>query len=226
MDRLTEKQLVILIAAVSVIIAGILGTLTYLDLKKIGDMEEENLANCGKIDATRGKIDQIKGLEHDVIVLRENLNEYVKILPDDQEINDFVNRISQFSQKANVEVTSLTDKRSRQSTKAKNAFEQVIYRMRLKGNLSQFMTFINLFENFHRFVRINSFTIKAGKNQEKAVPLHDLKHDVDLELGLLPRPHLGRSPSYLRTPKQSASPSIHFLSIRVCPAFLQLSGAF
>src|SRR5262245_38531818 len=66
------------------------------------------------IDAAQAKITKIPGLEKEVIILRENLDEYVKILPDTKDLNDFVRTLNQFARQSGVVGTDLKWKPSRQ----------------------------------------------------------------------------------------------------------------
>jgi len=122
----------------------------------------------------------IPALEKEVIILRDNVAEYVQILPDDREVNDFVTKINQFADQAGVVVTTLEDV-VRRDTKKKNPFERVAYRLNLTGDIDEVLSFMNYFENHERFVKIPSFTVKAGKkNRDQRTA--DVKHKVDLLL--------------------------------------------
>ncbi len=160
MAQLTEKQLMLAIAAGGLVLAGAAFGGVYWAR---GCIEEENLRISDldrKIQDAKKKKANVKKDEEDVIILRENVTEYAKILPPQSELTDFARTINNFVMSSGVGIKSLTPVNTRGSRKA---FSNFSYKMSLTGTLWQFMRFMNSFESYKRFVRVRDFSLTAGK---------------------------------------------------------------
>ncbi|MBI1853694.1 MAG: type 4a pilus biogenesis protein PilO [Planctomycetes bacterium] len=185
--RFGEMKLIAGLVVLCAVVTGAFGFFAWRDAATVTATRDEIAGLQGQIDAAARKKASIPALERDVIVLRENVDQYVKILPDDREINDFVNKINAFADQAEVVVTKLDDidraKHGRQTnSKGKEAFEKVEYKIQLSGSIDGLLTFMGLFENFDRFVRISSYEIKTGKDDAERDSKGRIKHDVNLQL--------------------------------------------
>jgi Tfp pilus assembly protein PilO len=97
MAKLTQKQTLLMITGVTVALCGLSAGGVYW---ASGLIEEERVAIEAKetsIRAARKKIDQIPGVENEVIVLRENVANYVKILPQEAELTEFARDSQRFA---------------------------------------------------------------------------------------------------------------------------------
>jgi hypothetical protein len=150
MESGSKLQRRLLIGTAVVLVSGVFAFLTYRDYRLIQTIRDEIQSTEGAIHAARAKISKIPAQEHDVIVRRENLNEYVQILPDDREINDFVSKINSFADRSGVEVSKLDDvgARNRAPVKGpKDPFEKVVYKMDLRGSTESILAFLNSFDD-------------------------------------------------------------------------------
>ena len=77
-----------------------------------------------EIAAAEQKITKIPAAENEVIILRENLDEYVKILPEDQGLNDFVKMLQQFQRQSGIQIRSFSPGRPGRGKKAER-FERI-----------------------------------------------------------------------------------------------------
>lgn len=147
------------------LVIAVFGFLTYQDIRSIDEIEVEIEGTRSSIEGANAKIRRVPDLEREVVCLRENLREYVKILPDEDEVNDFVNKINKFADLARVDVEKLDDvgAKRRKAQKSKDPFEKVEYKLQIKGSTENLLKFINLFENHDRFVRVASFDYKSAK---------------------------------------------------------------
>ena len=107
------------------------------------------------------KIAKMPRLEKEVIILRENLDEYVKILPDTRELNAFVRMLNQFERQSGIRGTGLVPK-NKTAKKGSGRFTSIVYTYEMTATLWQGLKFMNLIENFERFVSINEFSITTG----------------------------------------------------------------
>lgn len=134
------------------------------------------------IAAAETRIAQIPALEKEVIILRENLDDYVKILPDTKELNDFVRMLNQFERQSGIVGSGLVLKNSRASS-GNERFTLVEYTYEGTATMWEFLKFINLIENYDRFVTISEFTIVSGdKGRQEELRSGDFVHTVRLTL--------------------------------------------
>lgn len=134
------------------------------------------------IAAAETKIAQIPGLEKEVVILRENLDEYVKILPDSKELTDFVRMLNQFERQSGIIGSGLVLKNSR-SAKDTERFTLVEYTYEGTATMWEFLKFVNLIENYDRFVTISEFSILSGdKGKGEETRGRDVVHSMRLTL--------------------------------------------
>jgi len=150
-----------------------------------GLIEEVEAAIATKqqaLTAAETKIAQIPGLEREVVILRENLSEYVKILPDNKALSDFVRMVHQFERQSGIVGTSLVIKNA-PAAKGKERFSRIEYTYDMTATLWQFMKFINLIEKYDRFVTVADFSIQSGdKGRGAETRDGDVVHTVRLSL--------------------------------------------
>ena len=159
--------------------AGAAGYFLYEEYKQARNQE----ANLRKqIELADIKIKRIPSLETDVICLRENLSELVKILPTSKEVNEFVNKLNDFSLESGVQITALTPpSKSRNISKKKDVFDKVIYKLSMTANIEQFLAFLSLCEGWERFVRVTSMQVVGG-DWEDDMAREDVVHAIMVEL--------------------------------------------
>lgn len=176
-----KKQLIAIGTGASLVcILAVVGVF-YVD-GQIGEIEATITQKQEAITAAQQKIGKIGGLEKDVIILRENLDEYVKILPDSKELTVFMRILNQFERQSGLVGRDLLKKPGR-AAKGSERFELIEYSYELKGTLWEFLKFVNLAENYERFINIADFSIKAGSNgKEDEMRDGEVVHEVKLTL--------------------------------------------
>jgi len=132
-----------------------------------------------QVDVAKIKIGRIEDLEVDVICLRENLSEAAKILPDDAEVNEFVNKLNDFADESGSRVRELTDEKDR--SRSKDSFDKVIYKVAMLANVDQFLSFLALAEGWERFVKVTSIDVKGG-DWDEDTPREDVQHEITVSL--------------------------------------------
>lgn len=181
------------IAAAALLVVGGLGWLVWSDWTALDETRGRIVDVRGRLDRATADLAKVPATEDAVLLLRETVKEYVKILPNDKEINAFVNQLTRFAQEAGVRVTKLddADAKSRGSRAKKGpvaAFDKVVYRISLEGLSEPVLRFMDLFENHERFVRIASLKMEAERqvaaksSDGPEVETAPAPHRVDLEL--------------------------------------------
>lgn len=159
----------------------------FMDWKKIGAENAQAVSIRQQIEKANMRIAKVPELEMRVLREREHVKELVKVLPDDQDINEFVNKISEFAKTSGVEIEALDDRsaKTRSQRKATETFVRIVYKMNLKATFSEFLDFINRFESYDRFVKVNQYSIRAETiqaNSKDAADQGPQQHAIDLEL--------------------------------------------
>jgi Tfp pilus assembly protein PilO len=181
-----KKTAWIIVGVACAMVLGCAGVV-YLDVKKMGEEKEASEGLKSQIAKADARLRAIPDLELRVLRERTRVKEQVKILPDDNDINNFVDKISEFAKTSGVEIESLDDKsaKTRQARKATETFVRIIYKLAARGTFAQFVDFVNRFETHDRFVSVNSFTVKSdSKSGVKKDGGADApaQHSVDVEI--------------------------------------------
>lgn len=185
-----NTRFVLICAGAAVLAIGGFGYFTWTDMERMDELEQDSKALEAKIRKADAEIRTIPGLEDQVLILREQVKEYVTILPDDAEIHAYVDQLTRFETESGVIVTKLDDTQARQRRNARRkssqAFESISYKLTLKGTTQQLLAFMDMLENdYDRFVRIPSFKIQAfDDRQVQDLEPHEIdrQHSIDLEL--------------------------------------------
>jgi len=159
MANWTQKKLLMTMGGATLVVCLLAGGGVYYTQGLIDEIEVSIDEKAKAILAADAKIRKIPKVENEVIILRENLGEYVKILPDDKELVEFVRMLQRFERESGIKSTGLVQSRgSRQ--KGKGRFVPISYAYDMTATLWQGLKFMNLIENFERFVSITDFSIK------------------------------------------------------------------
>lgn len=183
MANWTQKKLMLTIggAGLAVALAAVGGV--YYAQGLIDEIVAQEAQKNEAIAAADKKLAQVPGLEKEVIILRENLDEYVKILPDTRQLNNFVRMLSNCERQSGVVASRLALNGRSSSGKSTGAFTPIEYTYEMTATLWQCLKFMNLIENYERFVSITQFDIHTGGGQKgEETRDGDVVHEVTLTL--------------------------------------------
>lgn len=177
----TQKKLTLAIGGSALGLCLLAAGGIYYTEELVAEVESQVTDKQAAIDKAQGRIQQIGNLERDVVILRENLGEYVKILPDQKELTDFVRMLNQFNRQSGVKSSSLVN--TQRQTAKNDRFTPIEYTYEMTATLWQVMKFMNLVENFERFVSITDFRITSGgKGGKVQMRDGDVVHNVSMTL--------------------------------------------
>lgn len=167
MAKLNDKQKILAIAGGGLAICLAAGAGIWWANGLVEQEQAQIAKKSEEIDAAQAKIAKIPSLVRSVIILRENVDAYTRILPDQSEVNNFLRTTNQFAFQSGVILNDFL----KGSTGKRGKYNHYSYRMELQATVWQFLKFINLYENMDRFVRVVSFSIKSAdpKEAEKAL---------------------------------------------------------
>ena len=176
MARLTQKQTLLTIVGVTVSLCGASGGGVYwasdlIEVERVGIESKEK-----SIRAARKKIDKIPSVEGKVIVLRENVANYVKILPQEAELTKFARDSQKFAVLSGISIDRFVPVRG--GAKG-GAFRRVTYQYYFQATVWQFMKFMNFFESHRRFARVRDFNLASGSAGQGEDCVHDFRMTVE-----------------------------------------------
>lgn len=184
MAKLDEKKKMILVGGVALAISLVAGGATWWAQGLIEEEEQAIAADNAKIAQAEAKIAKIDAAEKEVIILRENLDSYVKILPDERDLNEFVKMLNKFQEQAGITLVEFRPVKAGRNGKNVEQFTKTEYTYSLTASLWQFMRFISFIENYERFVSITNFGIGNQTNNLRGKPTTetDPVHSVQLTM--------------------------------------------
>lgn len=134
MANWTQTKLVYTIGGAATLLCLAAGGGIYWAQGLIDEANAQVQAKQDLIEKADNRIRQVPALERDVIILRENLGEYVKILPDDKELTDFLRMLNQFNRQSGVKSSSLVNKQ-RNGAKTTERFTPIEYSYEMTATL-------------------------------------------------------------------------------------------
>jgi Tfp pilus assembly protein PilO len=162
------------------ILAGA-GTGSWFTWKSCQELEEQAATLNDQVSGAKSKIATIDDLEKEVIVLRENVQYYARVLPSDAEVNDFYRKIEDFRRDSGVEVTEFRPQPNRTRVTSSAVFDRAEYKIQFFATYTQFLQFTSRLENYERFVSLATIRIMAGRPPEKEKgPGFEIKHKFDV----------------------------------------------
>jgi len=194
-----------------VIFAGA-GTGSWFTWKSCQELEEKAQLVNDQVTAAKQKIATIEDLEKGVIVLRENVQNYVRVLPSDAEVEVFLRKIEDFRRDSGVEISEVRKQPTRTKLASSAVFERQEYRVAITGTYLQFLQFISRLENYERFISLSTIRITAGQaNDRDKSGTTEIQHKFELhgrDLPLHRRGHgQGGHDPRLRPQSAKGSPS-------------------
>jgi Tfp pilus assembly protein PilO len=178
-SRLSEKQLLILTIAITVLLCGGLGWLIYTDLQAI-DEEEATIAQLKEqISASEVQIAKIEGREFRVIANREMANKEVEFLPAEEDIETFWEVLEKYAEESGIQISAISP--SGKQKKAKGPIQSVPQLLSVLGTVDEFLRFINAVENHERIINVLEYAIAAGNTPDREDPTK-VRHGIKLAL--------------------------------------------
>lgn len=134
------------------------------------------------IDNSRKLIEGTPKLEDEVIVLREVSDLIKQILPDVNDVNNFINTLNGFAIDSDMNATAFRKKQDVRSSRDKSDFEKVAYTLSIEGDVFQFLGMLNSLETHKRFVAVPGFKLSAASRkdvEDDGVARHRIQLDVE-----------------------------------------------
>ncbi|MCZ6689781.1 MAG: type 4a pilus biogenesis protein PilO [Planctomycetota bacterium] len=158
-----DKQKMALILVVGLVAAAAIGYVwIFKTFGEISNLEAQKETVDVEIKDYEEKISKIKGLQEAKDQLKEVVEDFAKILPDDgvEESYALFEILSQYQDETNIEVDSwnhIPRRGKRKKGERPPAFVRHQFKLRAKGHFFDIARLMNLFERTEKFLRIDSF---------------------------------------------------------------------
>ena len=161
-----RQKLLIVIAGLAAIAVGIL----YLLYREYTSAQETQVSienTRMAIKTAEAKIVDIPSLEAERARLTEVVEENVRILPDEKEVEALLETLSELKDQSGLAPDAIdsfqfvqepASAKGRGTTSAN--FQKYVRQVRLRATLFQFAVFVNLLERYKRFIQVDSFSMK------------------------------------------------------------------
>jgi Tfp pilus assembly protein PilO len=167
--------------------AAVALALGYLIYSQYGSIDEARLAVAAlrtNIDQARQLLTGTAQLEREVIVLRETEEAIKELLPDEQDINNFVRDLHRFEEDSKVRITGVKPKAAEAAgrKKSKDDFDKVAYQLAFEADAFQMLAFLNQIESHSRFMTVPGFKLQAASRRDveaTGVAAHRVTLDVE-----------------------------------------------
>ncbi|MCE9593344.1 MAG: general secretion pathway protein GspB [Planctomycetes bacterium] len=179
-----EKKTWRIVLAGGITVAGALGFLIWSGYDTIAASREEVGGLHQSIDSSRKLLAQTGDLERDVIVLRETEQLIKEILPDEQDLNNFVRDLRAFEEESGVHITGLKKKADASRGKKKDAtdFEKATYQLTIEADAFQWLAFLNRVESHSRFMSVPSFKLSAAPRRQVEDGDQPYAHKIQMDI--------------------------------------------
>lgn len=159
------KKIWILLFASGGLLAAGLGALIYFEQDGIDQAREDVAALRTQVVTSRKLIEGTSALEREVIVQREMSEVIRDVLPDEEDMNNWVRIIQGFTEESGVRIRGLK-KKPDDPRKKGGAFDDVTYTFTLEADAFQLLDFLDLVETHERLMRVPRFRITAAKREQ------------------------------------------------------------
>lgn len=180
-----EKKTFRLVLATGLGAGALLGFLIWSGYDTIAASREEVEGLRQSIDSSRKLLALTGQLERDVIVLRETEQLIKEILPDEQDLNNFVRDLRAFEEESGVHITGLKKKAENASRKQKKDatdFEKATYQLTIEADAFQWLAFMSRVESHSRFMSVPSFKLSAAPRRQVEDGDQPYAHKIQMDI--------------------------------------------
>ena len=179
LSELTQNKLFLSVAA-GLALTGFFGGAIYFENESITEVRGQIESRKLEIQTAQTLVAGTPDLVKEVVVERETDAVVAEVLPNEEDINNFVRTLRGFEEAAGVRITAV--KKKSVNSKEKRDFDRVVYQLTFEGDTFGFISFIDQVESDSRFMSVPSFKLTpAGRDSKDAQgnPLHKITLDVE-----------------------------------------------
>jgi hypothetical protein len=179
---MSEKNRWIILVALSVLFAGGVSAMIYLQNKQIQGWHADADALRTKIAQERALTKKTPDLVKEVIIQRETDAIIKEILSAEEDINNLVRTLQEFEYESGISITSLKKQKATKSRRGKEDFDRVGYTLSFEASAFELLAFLDLVESHSRFMSVAAFKLTGARRQAYdggEEPRHRVQLDVE-----------------------------------------------
>ena len=177
-NELIRNKLFVSIAG-GVLLTGFLGGGIYFETEHIAEVEAEIEGVRGQITTAQALVKGTPALVEKVVIQRETDALVAEILPNEEDINNFVRTLRAFEEGSGVRITAV--KKKKLGTREKNDFDRVVYQLTFEGDVFELLSFMHQVESDERFMSVPAFKL-AAKRTDLTGSDGQIAHKVTLDV--------------------------------------------
>lgn len=157
-----------------------LGGAIYMEREHIKDLRLEGEGLTGQIQTAQKLVQGTPDLVKKVVIQRETDEVVKEILPNEEDINNFVRTLRTFEEQSGVRITAV--KKKPLNNREKKDFDRVVYQLTFEGSAFGLLSFVHQVESDARFMSVPSFKLAAATRDQvddKGDALHRVTLDVE-----------------------------------------------
>ncbi len=174
MDTKKEKMILLVTLIASAVIALGAGTGIYFLQREAGEIQTENTVLESRVAQAQTKIARLPAIRAEREAAQARLEVAESILPSQEEIENLVDNLSEFAKTSGVIIEKAAPVRQAAFSGPRGVvkrFEEATFELDLQSDFFQFVEFVNLLENYKRFIRVDGFAIKSGRTPEEGLDI-------------------------------------------------------
>ncbi len=178
----SEKKRWLITVGVAILFASTSGFLIMRQEADIETARGEIVSVNQKIAQDRALIKKSPDLVKKVIIQREVDAVIQEILPNEDNLKEFVDTLHKFSEESNVKITSLAETNQSRGNSGAEAFRPLGYSITFEGDAFQLLSYLNRVESGRRFMRVPNINLNAanrGDYDGDEVPVHQIKMELE-----------------------------------------------
>jgi Tfp pilus assembly protein PilO len=181
---MNDKKLFWTLVASGTVLAAGLGFGAWSQSASVEEAMVRAAGLRAEAQAAETRLKESRRVEDEVLVLRALSEEMKRVLPDEDDVNNLVRTLNQFSEDAKVRISGLKKKNTDAPGAKKKAvdFDRVAYTLTLEGDAFQLLSFLDLIEGHSRFMNVPVFRLQAARRDEierTGVAAHSITLDVE-----------------------------------------------
>lgn len=164
-----EKIVLLAVLIISVVVALGAGSGIYVLQKKADELQTANTGLQSRVAHAQTKLKKLPELRAERESAQSQLQVAESILPSQEEIENLVDNLADFAQKSGAVIAKTKPVRqgAYRAAAGVKKFEEATFDLDLQADFFQFVEFVNLLENYHRFIRIDGFNASPGRSADE-----------------------------------------------------------
>jgi len=174
------KNRTFLAVAGGVALTAFLGGAIYFERENISELRLEGEGLQGQILTAQSLVRGTPELVKKVVIQRETDEVVKEILPNVEDINNFVRTLRTFEEQSGVRITAV--KKKPLNNREKKDFDRVVYQLTFEGSAFGLLSFVHQVESDARFMSVPSFKLAAASRDQvdaDGSALHRVTLDVE-----------------------------------------------